>query len=1032
MTSVKAREVVHVETAATAVPCEQGFQLWELLENGTQKLVEELLIKTSADLCFIDGDKEKGLDQKAQTVLRSNTKYKLQLSAEVAESILKRSCGSPKVDDDSLQKQVEVLVAQGKVIKSADTARVLLAGFDLCKADLTKADLSSAYLCWTDLSDAKLEQAVLCKAQLGNANLVKAKMIEANLTLVRMHKASRVLLRAMWRGGFDQSNSARGSDTQGTPSATTDKVVGDEGNSGSSCQSKEAVHSRVGDVAKMTEANLTLVRTHNAPRVLLRTRWWGEFEKRKSNIGEDMQGTPECYGQGGGVFKGDVDEGGCECSDEADLTKAILQEVRTRQGIPSAPTDKVVGCVRVGTMMRTVVAGHQTHAYGPVVGGGRGREACEQEMLMMAVARVVITRAVIVRSWLSEEAMHSSVSEVAQMHKANLEKVDLNNANLEKARAGGLRAGDVDEGGCACSDEGSSNSSWLSEEAVQNNVVTRAAVVAPLSKETVHNSMGKVELWLSEEAVHSSVGEVDGALRVWCVGRYVGAAGDVDQGCCACTDEDRSGSSWLSEEAVHSSVGDVANLKEALLIETQMKGAIVVDAAMNLAKLEGLNFENVQFSQHTSLDGVDFPDFVVRMHDMLKTMLEDVLNDKALAYKIFFEGNADHVKENVVEWVFRELEKGQIASLLDPHDDLHALLSSLQKEFGDTRKLDDPKEEEPPIGPKVEHLITNVDMEGCVKILSPLIKESDDGAVIALWSKGCKRDLGEFLAEENDSPCSALSKVLKVFPKWRQGFEDYVKSQIELPVEHSTTYIDMEGYVRTLSPLYEERDDGAAIAMWDNPLGDELPVIKLMQELLSAKKDETKKWIRKQTGYVNIPYLSGAERLGDVDEGGCACSDEGNISSSKLSEEAVHSSVGDVDEGDCSCRDEGSGSSWLSEEAVKSSVGDVAERGRLVLEAIFADKGVVDALGKGVCFLKSTGDLPQHVLTLLKTNLVGHMQTNVYMYKQAIQHEQANIRRVQEMQGRFVALAGAMCAAILVGIANFLKQLAYDYYVDHS
>ncbi|KAK3266842.1 hypothetical protein CYMTET_24562 [Cymbomonas tetramitiformis] len=108
-----------------------------------------------------------------------------------------------------------------------------------------------------------------------------------------------------------------------------------------------------------------------------------------------------------------------------------------------------------------------------------------------------------------------------------------------------------------------------------------------------------------------------------------------------------------------------------------------------------------------------------------------------------------------------------------------------------------------------------------------------------------------------------------------------------------------------------------------------------------------------------------------------------------------------------------------------------AERGRLVLEAIFADKGVLDALGKGEFFLKSTGDLPQHMLTTLKANLVGHMQTNLYMYKQAIEHEQANIRRVQEMQGRFIALVGATFAAILVGIANFLGRIAYDYYMDY-
>ncbi|KAK3241876.1 hypothetical protein CYMTET_48400 [Cymbomonas tetramitiformis] len=180
MTS-EARDDMRVETDTTVVPGEQGFQVWELLENGTTTFVKELFIKTSTDLRFIDGDKKKGLDQTAHFVLRSNTKYKLQLSVEMAKALLKRSCGTSKVDDDSLQKQVEVLAAQGKVIESADTARVLLAGCDLRKADLTEADLSFAYLCWADLSDAKLDQAVLCKADLSEANLTSVNLLDANL-----------------------------------------------------------------------------------------------------------------------------------------------------------------------------------------------------------------------------------------------------------------------------------------------------------------------------------------------------------------------------------------------------------------------------------------------------------------------------------------------------------------------------------------------------------------------------------------------------------------------------------------------------------------------------------------------------------------------------------------------------------------------------------------------------------------------------------------------------------------------------------
>ncbi|KAK3284974.1 hypothetical protein CYMTET_7393 [Cymbomonas tetramitiformis] len=80
-----------------------------------------------------------------------------------------------------LEKQKEDLVANGRIITSADTARVLLAGYDLCKADLTKADLSCAYLCWTDLSNAKLEEAVLIKARCVEQSLRRRICLEQSL-----------------------------------------------------------------------------------------------------------------------------------------------------------------------------------------------------------------------------------------------------------------------------------------------------------------------------------------------------------------------------------------------------------------------------------------------------------------------------------------------------------------------------------------------------------------------------------------------------------------------------------------------------------------------------------------------------------------------------------------------------------------------------------------------------------------------------------------------------------------------------------
>ncbi|KAK3233814.1 hypothetical protein CYMTET_55911, partial [Cymbomonas tetramitiformis] len=248
-----------------------------------------------------------------------------------------------------------------------------------------------------------------------------------------------------------------------------------------------------------------------------------------------------------------------------------------------------------------------------------------------------------------------------------------------------------------------------------------------------------------------------------------------------------------------------AILEEARLIKTQLDGAILDGANMNRTKLEGLDFENVQFSSKTLLDDVAFPSFVVpskrrlppadnsllsalfkqtalhlfegqggvdddgidddddddddddvvddgedvgaaepstpdadktivsvktieaycaellpkfvsdmssMMRDVLKTMLTDVLSDEGLGYTIFFEGNADHIQESVVEsvveWVFRKLEKGQIASVLDSPEDLPALLSSLQKEIGDRRELD-PTEGKKPVIQLIEELLSDED-----------------------------------------------------------------------------------------------------------------------------------------------------------------------------------------------------------------------------------------------------------------------------------------------------------------------------------
>ncbi|KAK3268561.1 hypothetical protein CYMTET_22946 [Cymbomonas tetramitiformis] len=578
------------------------------------------------------------------------------------------------------------------------------------------------------------------------------------------------------------------------------------------------------------------------------------------------------------------------------------------------------------------------------------------------------------------------------------------------------------------------------------------------------------------------------------------------------------------------------------------------------------------------------PNFVsnlsVRMQDMLKKMLSDLLGKRDLAYEIFFKDGAKHLQEGVVECVFYELENGRRAFLLDARGDLHALLSSLQKRFGDGGQFDVPKGGEKPalellkkllskkkkeeeedkgemteakekeeedkgemkeakekdeedkgemkeeeaqedirkavkewireqVEPKIEDLAAKADKQGCMKYMSSLLQELNEGTVITLLSKSHQRDLSKFLSEEQESPDGFLSKILKESDPWRQGFEEYVKRQAEIvywkqvkfvqskPADSSADSSETRALQRKVHDTVRDlfRDDpqrtspgppqaqaedkppkglwpfclAGRVRIWPSadkgpvkgrlkpPPGDKTSARKrmvraavkfekrqklLMQEWVQkfaqeklpsymadsvcnaaakVKQGTTRGWLAGSTKYelkgtrgllhkmMTISPLQLTKHLDELDY---------LMNRLDKAEEPVQSLTWEDSIG-----------AWVALSELLPVI--QAERGRRVLEAIFADKDVLDALGKGEFFLKSTGVLPQHMLSTLKANLVGHMQTNLYMYKQAIQHEQANIRRVQEMQGRFIALVGATVAAILIGIANVLGQVSYDYYVDY-
>lgn len=107
------------------------------------------------------------------------------------------------------------------------------------------------------------------------------------------------------------------------------------------------------------------------------------------------------------------------------------------------------------------------------------------------------------------------------------------------------------------------------------------------------------------------------------------------------------------------------------------------------------------------------------------------------------------------------------------------------------------------------------------------------------------------------------------------------------------------------------------------------------------------------------------------------------------------------------------------------------ERAQLILEAIFSDQEVVGALSAGKPMMDTVGQPPSSLRQTLNDGLYGHLRSNYYTYAEAIRHEITAIRRVQDLQGRALVLAGIGFAAALVGVSNFLSTLAYHEYEEH-
>ena len=65
-------------------------------------------------------------------------------------------------------------------------------------------------------------------------------------------------------------------------------------------------------------------------------------------------------------------------------------------------------------------------------------------------------------------------------------------------------------------------------------------------------------------------------------------------------------------------------------------------------------------------------------------------------------------------------------------------------------------------------------------------------------------------------------------------------------------------------------------------------------------------------------------------------------------------------------------------------------------------------------------------LCLINEGPGAHIRTNMYKYRSQIDRELATIRRLKELQARFIALLGSAILAGLVGVSNLGSRVAYN------
>ena len=104
----------------------------------------------------------------------------------------------------------------------------------------------------------------------------------------------------------------------------------------------------------------------------------------------------------------------------------------------------------------------------------------------------------------------------------------------------------------------------------------------------------------------------------------------------------------------------------------------------------------------------------------------------------------------------------------------------------------------------------------------------------------------------------------------------------------------------------------------------------------------------------------------------------------------------------------------------------LVERGQAVLDCIVADEKVLRALAASTQLYKTIGTPPDELLRLINEGPGAHIRTNMYKYRSQIDRELATIRRLKELQARFIALLGSAILAGLVGVSNLGSRVAYN------